>query len=76
MDAVLPAISNFTVSIAGNGPGERRVLHGPELPSGHYIRVVLRKGPGDAWTCVSAFPVNRGKWLEAMMSARSKFPPE
>lgn len=76
MDAVLPAISNFTVSIAGNGQGERRVLHGQMLATGDYMRVVLRKGPGDAWTCVSAFPVPSGKWLEAMRSARAKFPPE
>ena len=77
MDFVLPAISKFTVSIPGYGQHgrEKRVLHGPKLPSGEYMRVILRPGPGIAWTCVSAFPVNHSAWMDAYRAKRAKFPP-
>lgn len=77
MDAVLPAISLFTVSILGQGAAGRRnkVLHGPRLPSNEYMRVVLRPGPKRAWTCVSAFPVNHTTYKQAWNSKRAKFPP-
>lgn len=77
MDQVLRAICLFTVSIPGRaGPGERRVLHGPRLPTGEYMRVVLRKGPKKAWTCLSAFPVDATAWREARNARTAKFPPE
>jgi hypothetical protein len=77
IDHVLPAISLFTVSIEGQGAKgrENKVLHGPQLPAGGHMRVVLRPGPGKAWTCVSAFPIDENAWLEAMRSKRAKFPP-
>lgn len=73
MDCVLPAISLFTVSIVGQRGN--KVLHGPRLESGEYMRVVLRSGPGDAWTCVSAFPVDLATYRQAWNSRRAKFPP-
>ena len=79
MDRVLPAISLFTVSNpeGGGPPGrQKRVLHGPALPSGERLRVVLRPGPGTAWTCVSAYPVSADEWLAACRLKRAKWPPE
>jgi hypothetical protein len=78
MDHVLPAISGFTMSIEGQGAKgrENRVLHGPRLSSGEYMRVVLRPGPKAAWTCVSAFPVSAEAYTQAYRSRRAKFPPK
>ena len=77
MDHVLRAICAFTVSIPGTGPrgGQNRMLHGPALSSGEYLRVVLRPGPGDAFTCVSAYPVSLAVWREAVRAKRARFPP-
>lgn len=78
MDRVLPAISSFTVSTpeAGGRPEyQKRVLYGPALPSGERMRVVLRPGPGDAWTCVSAYPVSVDEWIAACRLRRAKWPP-
>ena len=77
MDKVLPAVSGFTVSIVGQGQKgrENKVVHGPKLDCGRYMRVVLRPGPGTAWTCVSAFPITEFSYWEAMRSRRAKFPP-
>lgn len=79
MRCILPAISKFTVSTpeAGGPPGrQKRVLYGPPLPGGpDRMRVVLRPGPGDAWTCVSAYPVEADEWLAACRLRRAKFPP-
>lgn len=77
LDHILPAVSLFTVSIPGQGARgrENRVLHGRRLPTGDYMRVVLRPGPETAWTCVSAFPVAEQAWREAYRSRRAKFPP-
>jgi hypothetical protein len=77
MDHVLRAVSLYTVSIPGTGQRghEKRMLHGPRLGGGDYLRVVLRPGPGAAWTCVSAYPVNVNVWREACRSRRAKFPP-
>jgi hypothetical protein len=77
MDHILPSISNFTVSIVGQGAKgrENKVLHGRRLPTGNYMRVVLRPGPKEAWTCVSAFPVSKAAWQEALRARRAKFPP-
>jgi hypothetical protein len=78
LDDVTVAIAKYTVSIPGTGPQgrEKRMLHGPCLPSGEYLRVVLRPGPRDMWTCVSAYPVSRDMWLAANRAKRAKFPPE
>lgn len=77
LDDVIRAIEDFTVSIPGTGPSgvEKRMLHGPRLPSGEYLRVVLRPGPRAAFTCVSAYPVAERVWLEARRAKRAKFPP-
>jgi hypothetical protein len=76
MDHILPAISLVTVSTEGKGAKNTRtrVLHGPRLASGEYMRVVLRKGPKDVWRCVSAFPVSRADYNAAWNSRRAKFP--
>lgn len=77
LDDVTDAIQRFTVSIPGTGPASRenRLLHGPRLPDGRYLRVVLRPGPLDRWTCVSAYPVEARVWLDACRAKRARFPP-
>jgi hypothetical protein len=77
LDQVLPAVCNYTVSVPGTGPAGRgnRMLHGPVLPSGGYLRVVLRPGPGDAWTCVTAYPVELRVYLDMRRAKSAKFPP-
>ena len=78
MGHVLPAISGFTVSVPGTGNRghEKRMLHGPALPDGRHIRVLLRPGPGDAFTCVSAYPVSSEVWVAMTRAKRAKFPPD
>jgi hypothetical protein len=51
------------------------MLHGPRLVSGQYMRVVLRPGPGTAWTCVSAYPVDAEQWMAARRAKSARFPP-
>lgn len=77
MDRVLPAISLFTVSVPGTGRDghEKRMLHGPALSDGTHMRVVLRPGPGDAFTCTSAYTVSERVWLEMRRARPAKFPP-
>lgn len=77
MGHILPAISHYTVSLPdkGRNPDYKRQLHGPKLPDGRYMRVVLRRGPGAAWTCVTAFPIPARVWLAATNSKAAKFPP-
>ncbi|MBI4699843.1 MAG: hypothetical protein HY744_01530 [Deltaproteobacteria bacterium] len=77
MDRVLPAVSSYTVSVPGTGPRgrEKRMLHGARLSSGMYLRVVLRPGPGDAFTCASAYPVTEAVWRAMMAAKRARFPP-
>jgi hypothetical protein len=77
MDRVLPAVSQFTVSVPGTGPGARqnKMLHGTRLPDGSYMRVVLRPGPGAAFTCVSAYTISQHKWMEMRRAKSAKFPP-
>lgn len=79
MSYILPAISDFTVSVPDSGGRTnhaKSVLYGPTLPNGtDHMRVILRPGPGDAWTCVSAYPVSHEQWLSAMKLKRAKFPP-
>jgi hypothetical protein len=79
MSYILPAISCFAVSVpeSGGRPGhQKRVLYGPVLPgSRNHLRVVLRLGPGDAFTCVSAYPVDETEFVKACRLKRAKFPP-
>lgn len=77
MDDVLIAITHFTVSVPGtaNSGHEKRLLHGPRLQTGNHLRVVLRPGPGDAFTCVSAYEISHDKWMEMRRSKAAKFPP-
>lgn len=77
MDAVVPAIECFTVSIPGTGRHglENRMLHGPRLPDGRYMRVVLSPRPATAFTCVSAYAVDHATWMDAVRARRAKFPP-
>jgi hypothetical protein len=77
MDEVLRAISLFTVSVPGTGrqASQNRMLHGPRLASGEYMRVVLRPGPDKAWTCVSSYPISESLWREMCRAKRAKFPP-
>ena len=73
MDHVLPALSDFTVS--SSAQGGNRLVYGPRLPDGRYMRVVLRPGPGSALTCVSAYPVAEHAWMNARRSKGARFPP-
>jgi len=78
MDHVLRAVSLFSVSVpdAGGRAGhQKRVVYGPALATTEHMRVVLRPGPGEAWTCVSAYPVTNREWLAARSLKRAKFPP-
>ncbi|HKY37208.1 MAG TPA: hypothetical protein VJN18_14795 [Polyangiaceae bacterium] len=77
LDEVLRAISLFTVAVpeAGGRPGyQKAIVYGPALPSGERMRVVLRPGPGDARTCVSAYPVSQSEWVAACRLKRARFP--
>jgi hypothetical protein len=79
MRFIVPAVAKFTVSTpeaGGRSGNEKRVLYGPSLPFDFdRLRVVLRPGPGVAWTCVSAYPVTADEWLAARRLKRAKFPP-
>ena len=76
LDHVLRAISLFVFSVPGTGRAGNamRMLHGPALPGGQHLRVVLRPGPGDAWTCVSAYPVTSTVFFETKRARSAKFP--
>jgi len=77
MDEILRALSLFSVAVpeAGGRPGHQKtIVYGPALASGERMRVVLRPGPGDARTCVSAYPVSAGEWLTACRLKRARFP--
>lgn len=77
-DRVLPTIAGFVFSIPGTSAHgrENRMLHGPALPDGRFLRVVLSPWDGKPmeWTCVSAYPLEREKWLEARRAKSAKFP--
>jgi hypothetical protein len=78
MDKVLPAITGYTVCVpAAGGPAgaEKSLLYGRALPGVGYMRVVLRPGPRDALTCVSAYPVDEVEWMKARRLKRARFPP-
>ena len=77
MDRVFEAIERFTVSVPGTGEKGRQntLLHGPRLPDGRYLRVVLRPGgPGD-FTCVTAYPISAFALDEMRRSKSARFPP-
>lgn len=78
LDLVPVAIERFVVSIPGTGPSgrENRMLHGPALNDGRYLRVVLRPGPGSDWTCVSAYPVSLDVFRSCVRAKRARFPPD
>lgn len=77
LDDVLRAISLFTVSVPDGGgrPGfQKTIVYGPPLPTSEYLRVVLRPGPGDSRTCVSAYPVDAAAHAAARRLKRARFP--
>jgi hypothetical protein len=78
MDRIIPAIAGFVFSIAGTSSHglEKRLLHGPALPHGQYMRVVLSpwQGNPDKWTCVSAYAIDAKVWAAARRAAAIKFP--
>ena len=77
MDRLIEAVEHFTVSIPGTGikGHENRMLHGPRLADGRYLRVILQPGgPGD-FVCLSAYPVTEAVWLTARRAKSAKFPP-
>lgn len=76
MDQIIPAVCNFTFSLPGSLDASRnRLLHGPRLPDGRYLRVVLRPGSRGMWTCVTAYPIDSRKWMELRGARTAKFPP-
>lgn len=76
MDEVLKAVEHYTVSVPGTGAyaGANRMLHGLPLPGGRHMRVVLRPGPGTAFTCVSAYTVDAGTHAAMRRAKRARFP--
>lgn len=81
IDEVLRAVTLYTVAQnAGGAKGrEKFLLYGPALENGDHMRIVLRPGPGEAFTCVSAYPVDRATWVAAKGARTGRpvpFPPE
>lgn len=76
MDQVLPAISKFTRCVGGAQASNRRpkLVHGPKMPCGRYMRVVLRHGPGKSWVVVTAFPISELEYRKASWSEIVQFP--
>jgi hypothetical protein len=77
MDHIIPALTHHTLcSLDVGRPGQQRnKLHGPCLPTGDYLRVILRPGPKTAWTCMTAFPVTQHEWETAAKDRQALFPP-
>lgn len=77
MDQVIPAICHHSMSTISKGQKgrERRVLHGPVLSSGDYVRVVLRPGSRGSWICLTSFPVTAAEWRTARNEKHRPFPP-
>lgn len=77
MDRIIPAIVNFTFSLPGTSADNRenRLLHGPRLPDGRYLRVVLSPGPRASWYVKSAYPIDAVKWRDLRGAKTAKFPP-
>ena len=76
MDRVLPAISAFTHCTRGQGAPSRspRLMTGPRLACGRYMRVILRPGPDTAWTCLTAFPIDEMAYRECCRASPTRFP--
>ena len=77
MDQIIPAVKYFTFSLPGTGETtrENRLLHGPRLSDGRYLRVALSPGPRGTWYCKSAYPIDAKKWLLLRGAKTAKFPP-
>jgi hypothetical protein len=77
MDNILPAVEHYTVSVPAGGRAgmEKSLLYGPAIQGVGYMRVVVRPGPGTAFTCVSAYTVDGAEWMSARRMKRAKFPP-
>jgi hypothetical protein len=76
MDQIIPAVQNFTFSIPGTASTNRenRLLHGPRLRDGRYLRVALSPGPRGTWHCKSAYPIEADKWMSLRGAKTAKFP--
>lgn len=75
MDAIIPAISCYSVVLPGR-PSQNRQIFGHRLPDGIYLCVIVRPTMQPLnWTAVSAFPVNAATWREARGAKTAKFPP-
>jgi hypothetical protein len=76
MDAVLPALSNWTLCTLGMGAPSRapKLVYGPRLPCGNHVCVVLRPGPRRAWTCLTAYPVREDDYRSKFAGRRVGFP--
>lgn len=77
MDHIIPAVRYYTFSIPGTSSDNRanRLLHGPQLPDGRYLRVALSPGPRDTWYCKSAYPIEAAEWRRLRSAKTAKFPP-
>ena len=77
MDHIIPAVKYYSFTIPGTGPSNRnnRLVHGPRLPDGRYLRVALSPGPRGSWYCKSAYPIEAAKWMALRGAKTAKFPP-
>jgi len=77
MDHIIPAVRYFTFSIPGTSVENRenRLLHGPQLQDGRYLRVALSPGPRGSWYCKSAYPIEAEEWRRLRSAKTAKFPP-
>jgi len=77
MDQIIPSVCSFTFSLPGTSAANRsnRLLHGPRLRDGRYLRVVLSPGPRGSWYCKSAYPIDPRLWMELRRARTVKFPP-
>jgi hypothetical protein len=76
MDQIFIAIGRFTVSVGGTGVkgGENRLIHGPRLLDGRYLRVVLRPEGKLRYVVVSTYPVNEDVWRRSFLDRKARFP--
>jgi hypothetical protein len=76
MDQILPAISLFVNCTGGDGGSSRapRLVHGPKMPCGRYMRVVLRRGAGKSWVVLTAFPLSQDDYRKTTFSRPAPFP--
>jgi hypothetical protein len=78
LDCVLPALQSYTYSLPGLGPRghDNRLVHGPRLADGRYMRVVLspRRDRPRYYGCVSAYPIREEFWLAGRRAKTARFP--